>query len=117
MPCRQARELLGKNYIIGISCQNNLHLAKNASLDGADYVALGSVYKTRTKKRVSRISIPRLNDICEQIHLPVVAIGGINIHNISEIKSSMASMAAISSALFESKDLKKISTFLVKHIQ
>ena len=112
MPCGQARKLLGKNYIIGISCQDNLHLAKNASLDGADYIALGSVYKTRTKTGVSRISIPKLNYICDQIHLPVVAIGGINIHNISEVKSSKATMAAISSALYESKDLKKFLPFL-----
>ena len=50
MDCKNAREILGKNFSIGISCNNSIELAKKAKIDGADYVAFGPAFNSKTKK-------------------------------------------------------------------
>ena len=47
---KNAREILGKNFSIGISCNNSIELAKKAKIDGADYVAFGPAFNSKTKK-------------------------------------------------------------------
>ena len=113
--CSKARRILGKKYIIGISCNDSLSLAIEAQNNGANYIAIGSIFKTDTKVNVSSSSLKRLNQIAMKIDLPIAAIGGINKKNIGKIKDSSASMAAICSSLYKNTDLTKSAKFFIKN--
>ena len=116
MPCVKARKLLGKEYIIGISCHNNLQLSLKAIQEGADYIAIGSIFKSKTKPLAIKASIEEMNHISKNINKPVIAIGGINKKNIHKIKNSLAKMAAISKTLYQGQETKKITEYLIKNI-
>ena len=100
-----ARKIL-KNKIIGVTCHNSIKLAKNASLGGANYIALGAFFKTRTKKVTHKVNIKSLNKIKKLINLPVVAIGGINDKNYKKLLLNKADFLAISSYIWNNKRLK-----------
>ena len=114
---KKARQILGPNSLIGISCQNNLNLALKAQAEGANYVAIGSVYETKTKKSTVKASLPELYNIVESILIPVVAIGGINSQNIKNLARTNVDMFAISSGLFKTKDCNKTAKSLLKLIK
>ena len=107
----KARTLLGPKAIIGISCQNNLELALKAQAQGANYVAFGSIYQTKSKNNVVYSSIEELRSFVRGVKIPCAAIGGINITNLNEVQTSGIDMFAISSGLFEDeKTIDKIIT-------
>lgn len=116
MSCIKARKLLGKEYIIGISCHNDLQLSLKAIQESADYIAIGSIFKSKTKPLALKVSIEEMNYICKNINKPVIAIGGINNKNIHQIQNSLAKMAAISKALYQSQKTKEITECLIKKI-
>ena len=101
----KARKIL-KNKIIGITCKNSIKLAKNAVLNGANYVALGAFYKTRTKRNFIKAEIKTLNKIKKSINIPVVAIGGINEKNYKNLLLNKADFLAISGYVWKNKKLK-----------
>ena len=111
-PYKEARNLLGSNSIIGISCQNNLELAFRAQSDGANYVAFGRVFKTESKNNVLHCPLEDLTSFVKEIKIPSAAIGGINLSNFLEVKNSGVDMLAISSGLFLEDDISKLSTLL-----
>ena len=111
-PYKEARNLLGSNSIIGISCQNNLELAFKAQSEGANYVAFGSVFKTESKNNVLHCPLEDLTSFVKEIKIPSAAIGGINLGNFLEVKNSGVDMLAISSGLFFEDDISKLSTLL-----
>ena len=93
--CNEARNILGSDPIIGISCQNNLELALRAQHEGADYVAFGSIFKTSTKKDVVYCSLEDLKDFVKKIEISSVAIGGINLSSFHEVKRSGVDMLSL----------------------
>ncbi len=95
-----------KNKIIGVTCHNSIKLAKNASLNGANYIALGAFYKSRTKKVIYKANIKTLSKIKKIINLPVVAIGGINEKNYKNLLLNKADFLAISGYVWNNKKLK-----------
>ena len=101
----KARKIL-KNKIIGITCKNSIKLAKNALLNGANYVALGAFYKTRTKRKFIKAEIKTLNKIKKSINIPVVAIGGINEKNYKNLLLNKADFLAISGYIWNNKKYK-----------
>ena len=101
----KARKIL-KNKIIGITCKNSIKLAKNAVLNGANYVALGAFYKTRTKRNFIKAEIKTLNKIKKSINIPVVAIGGINEKNYKNLLLNKADFLAISGYIWNNKKFK-----------
>ena len=101
MPCFEARDILGPTPIIGISCQSDLKLALKAVEEGANYVAFGSIFPSKTKKSPVLSSLNDLNYLASRVNVPIVAVGGINRRNIKKIKLSGAEMFGISSGLFE----------------
>tara|TARA_Y100000768_G_C23689684_1_gene546246 strand:+ start:38 stop:655 length:618 start_codon:yes stop_codon:yes gene_type:complete len=105
MNLTEAKKIL-KNKIIGITCHNSLKLAEKASLNGANYIALGAFNKTRTKKVLYRASIKTLNKIKRSINLPVVAIGGINEKNYRNLLLNNADFLAISGYVWNNKKFK-----------
>tara|TARA_B100002051_G_C16573338_1_gene553791 strand:+ start:124 stop:741 length:618 start_codon:yes stop_codon:yes gene_type:complete len=100
-----ARKIL-KNKIIGVTCHNSIKLAKIASSGGANYIALGAFFKTRTKKITRKANIKSLIKIKKLINLPIVAIGGINERNYKKLLLNKADFLAISSYIWNNKKCK-----------
>ena len=107
MNIKKAKKIL-KNKYIGITCHNSLRLAKIASLNGANYVAVGAFYKTKTKKIIHKANIKVLKKIKKSVNLPVVAIGGINEKNYKNLLLNKADFLAISSYIWNNKKFKPI---------
>ena len=85
MPVKEARRLIGPDMILGVSAQT-VEQAVKAQKDGADYLGVGAVFPTGTKKDADDVSFSTLRDICLAVDIPVVAIGGISKNNIFRMK-------------------------------
>ena len=107
MAIKDAKKIL-KNKIIGVTCHNSIKLARKALLDGADYIALGSFYKTRTKKVIYEANITTLNKIKKSIKIPVVAVGGINKENYKYLLLNKADFLAISGYIWKNKKFEPL---------
>ncbi|MCR5217486.1 thiamine phosphate synthase [Treponema sp.] len=112
----KARQLLGKDKIIGVSAQT-LEEALEAQENGADYLGVGAVFNTSTKDDAIYVSPESLKEICSKVKIPVVAIGGINQQNLSLLKKSGIAGAAIISAIFSAPDIKEACSNLLKKIK
>ena len=91
----RARKIL-KDKIIGITCHNSIKLAKKALMNGANYIAVGTFYKTRTKKVKFKANTSILRKIKNLSDNPIVAIGGINEKNYKKLLLNKANFLAIS---------------------
>ena len=100
-----ARKIL-KNKIIGVTCHNSIKLCKIALSGGADYIALGAFFKTKTKKVTHKANIKSLIKIKKLINLPVVVIGGINDKNYKKLLLNKADFLAISGYIWNNKKFK-----------
>ena len=105
MNIKKAKKIL-KKKIIGVTCHNSIKLAKKALIDGADYIALGAFYKSKTKKTIYKAHIKTLINIKKSTNLPVVAIGGINAKNYKNLLLNKADFLAISGYIWNNKKLK-----------
>ncbi|NOQ89509.1 MAG: thiamine phosphate synthase [Gammaproteobacteria bacterium] len=110
-----AREQLGSDAIIGISCYNDLTLAIDAEKNSADYVAFGTMFSSPTKPDAANASPKIIIEAKQRINIPVCAIGGITKENIQQVTQSGADMAAVISDLFSSKDIKNTAITLSRH--
>lgn len=113
IPADKAREILGKDKIIGISVQT-VEDALLAQKKGADYLGVGAVFSTSTKLDASDVSFETLREICIAVSIPVVAIGGINKDNILQLKGSGIDGVAVVSAIFAQKDIANATRELVE---
>jgi thiamine-phosphate pyrophosphorylase len=102
---REARIALPRG-IIGASCYADLDRARRAVADGADYVAVGSVFASATKPAAVRAPLALLGEARAATGLPVVAIGGIDAANAAQAIAAGAAMVAVISALFEAPDVR-----------
>ena len=96
---RDIRAMIGSDKILGISA-GTVEEAVAAEQAGADYIGVGAIFGTSTKKNARNITMDRLNEIVEAVEIPVVAIGGINATNISELAGSKVDSVAVVSAIF-----------------
>ena len=103
----QARNRLGLNRTIGVSCYNDLERARTAQTGGADYVAFGSFFLSPTKPAAVRASMSLLRDAKAELKLPVVAIGGINKDNAATLIAAGVDSLALISGLFDSNEIEK----------
>lgn len=115
IPASAARKLIGENKILGISA-GNLADAKAAKADGADYLGVGAVFPTSTKKDAEFIGTDILKEIKEEIKLPIVGIGGIQNHNIAALYGSEIDGVAVVSAIMGSSDPEDAARELKKHV-
>lgn len=102
-----ARKLLGKDAIIGISCYNSLERALAAEQQGANYVAFGAMFASSTKPNATRASLELLREAKTQLNIPIVAIGGISLHNAADVVDAGANALAVINALFDEPDIQK----------
>ena len=101
----KAKKIL-KNRIIGISCHNSIRLAKKALMNGANYIAVGAFYKTKTKKVKFRAKPSILRKIKKLSDNPIVAIGGINEKNYKKLLLNKANFLAISGYIWNNNKYK-----------
>ncbi len=85
IPLRNAREVTPGNFIIGYST-HSFKQAVKAWEDGADYIGIGPVFATPTKQDYIPIGLKTVEQVIKSIKIPVVAIGGLNLKNISQLK-------------------------------
>jgi len=103
----KARKIL-KNKIIGITCHNSINLAKRAIKGGADYLAFGAFYQSKTKIVKYRASLKILESVKKITPLPIVAIGGIKLNNYKKLLLNKANFLAISSYIWNNKKYKPL---------
>lgn len=118
LPASLVRKLIGSDKILGVSV-HNLDEARSAETDGANYLGVGAMFATNTKDDADNISFNKLNDICKNVKIPVVAIGGINCDNICQFKNINIAGVAVVSAIMKANDItaatKKLITELEKN--
>lgn len=97
---RHAREYLGQHRLIGSSCYRSIPAAIQASKLGADYVAFGRMFPSRTKPDALRCNLSILRKAKKICALPICAIGGIDRNNVQHIISAGADMVAVTDSVF-----------------
>lgn len=118
---RDIRSIIGEDKILGISA-GTVEEAVAAEKAGADYIGVGAVFGTSTKKNARNLTVEKLREIRSAVSIPVVAIGGINGENLMELKGSGVDGVAVVSAIFAAEDpgrataqLRKLSREMVAH--
>ena len=100
---RNIRSMIGPDKILGISA-GTVEEAIAAEKAGADYIGVGAVFVTSTKKNARNMSIDCLKEIVDSVNIPVVAIGGINANNMMELAGSKIDGIAVVSAIFAAEN-------------
>jgi len=101
----RAREILGPQAIIGVTCHAALELAEKAQRAGASYVAFGRFFPSLSKPEASAANLEVLTRARKQLALPIAAIGGINQDNAAEVMAAGADLLAVINYLFSTKDV------------
>ena len=105
IPVQQVRQLIGRDKIIGLSTHSPAEYNKAIEL-GADYIGVGPIFATQTKKDVcAPVGYEYLNFAAKEQRIPFVAIGGIKLHNIAEVAQNGARCAAIVSEIVGADDV------------
>ena len=112
MPCDVTRRLIGEDKILGVSAAT-VDEAKKAEKDGADYIGTGAVFPTATKDDAPSITKEGLKEVVDSISIPVVAIGGINLENASQLKDTGIAGISVVSAIMSAENPKKASQELL----
>lgn len=105
MEAGDVREKLGPDKIIGVSART-VEQAVLAEKRGADYLGVGAVFPTTSKADAGEVDYETLRAICEAVHIPVIAIGGISKENVMELAGSGVCGIAVISAIFAQKDIE-----------
>lgn len=121
MSAKDVRKIIGNDMILGVSAQT-VEQAVEAVENGADYLGVGAVFSTSTKLDADSVSFDTLKDICENVAVPVVAIGGISEYNILKLKGSGIDGVALVSSIFAIENiteacrkLKKLSEEMIEN--
>jgi thiamine-phosphate pyrophosphorylase len=104
LPVSVVRKIIGEDKIIGISA-GTLEEALQGQKDGADYLGVGAMYATGTKKDANPTSMEELKKIRENVSLPIVVIGGINEERVRDFKDTGIDGLAIVSAIIAQEDI------------
>lgn len=105
IPCAAARKILGRDKIIGVSAALPEE-ARQAELDGADYLGVGAVFSTSTKSDTRPVTPEVIRQIRAAVDIPFVAIGGINKNNIPQLYGLGINGAAVVSAVAAQQDIE-----------
>ena len=108
---REARERLGRDAQIGVTCHDSRHLAMEAGEAGADYVAFGAFFPTTTKQ-VKHQAMPDLLSWWQELmEIPCVAIGGITPENCGDLVRAGADFLAVSGAVWNGDEAEAVRAF------
>jgi len=112
---KTARKLLGYSKIMGISASNEIDIS-NALKEGCDYIGIGPVFETATKKNKKPIGIEKIKTLTKDLNIPWFAIGGVKKNNISYLKSNGIKKVALVSQLMNSEDPKEDAIMILKEL-
>ena len=104
MQAQDVRKLIGSDKVLGVSVQT-VEQAITAQNAGADYLGVGAVFPTGTKDDAIEVDLATLQDICQHVDIPIVAIGGINQENLLQLKGSGIDGIAVVSAIMAGEDI------------
>ena len=108
---REARDELGRDAQIGVTCHASRHLALEAGEAGADYVAFGAFFPSATKETEHRAELDLLEWWHEMVEIPSVAIGGITPENCAPLVKAGADFLAVSGAVWSGDEVSAIKAF------
>lgn len=108
---REARDRLGRDAQIGVTCHNSRHLAMEAGEAGADYVAFGAFFPTSTKEVEHTAELETLTWWQNVFELPCVAIGGITPENCGALVRAGADFIAVSGAVWNGDEAAAVKAF------
>jgi len=112
LPIPIARKLLGDDKIIGCSVAS-VEEALSFQVQGADYLGVGAVFPTATKRGTEKVGLEDLRGIKSAVHIPVVAIGGINAENTKRVMETGVDGVAVVSAIMDQADIRKAAQRLL----
>lgn len=115
-PVAQIRRRAGKGFLIGATAKT-MEQARLAEQSGADYLGVGAVFPSPTKKAAIRITNEQLHAICTSVSIPTVAIGGISLSNAAELQGGGMDGIAVVSAIFGAEDIRQAAAELKKKAQ
>jgi thiamine-phosphate pyrophosphorylase len=115
LPLPVVRRELPIDKIVGCSVTTPVQATK-AQNEGVDYIAVGSIFATTTKREATVVGVDMLKQLKRVISTPLVAIGGINQHNIGEVVAAGADAVAVISAVLGEKDVRGVVQKLVEKI-
>ena len=101
-----ARRALGPGRILGVTCGNDLVRARQAVALGADYVAFGRLFASRTKPDAPPASLTTVRQAAQSLSVPVCAIGGILPEHLPEVSATGAQLIAVIEGIFGSNDIE-----------
>jgi thiamine-phosphate pyrophosphorylase len=107
----EARERLGREAQIGVTCHASRHLAMQAGEDGADYVAFGAFFPSETKQTEHRADTELLEFWSSVFEIPCVAIGGITPANCAPLVAAGADFLAVSQAVWSGDEAAAVAAF------
>jgi thiamine-phosphate pyrophosphorylase len=116
LPALEARKLVGPELIVGVST-HNVAQARQAVLDGADYVGIGPVFPSKTKPRDFLPGLPAAKEVAGAIKIPAIAIAGIDGGNVDDVLATGVSGVAVSSAVIGCADVKNAARELKGRIE
>ena len=107
-----ARQLLSDGQLLGRSC-SSLEQALQADQEGVDYIAVGALFSTSTKRDTTAVTLEQLREIRKRVARPLVAIGGINSDNAARVLDSGVDAICVGSAITKSVSPKSVSVTLM----
>ncbi len=114
---QDARQSLGEQAIIGYSCYADIDRGFNAQQQDADYLAFGSVFASSTKPDASRVSMKTLREVCSQLSLPIIAIGGILAKDCPKLLICGVDSVAVVSGLFSHSNIRSAAESYANHFR
>lgn len=106
LPAAVVRSIIGEDKIVGVSA-TNLSEAKQAVLDGADYLGVGAMYQTDTKTDAQTVTMEELKAIRSAVDVPVVVIGGINQNTMNNFKGMGIDGLAVVSVVIAAENIEQ----------
>src|SRR5205807_7581535 len=105
LPVIEARKLVGSAMIVGVST-HRIEQARQAVLDGADYIGVGPFFRSSTKPRDFVAGPEYAREVSATIGIPAVAIAGITPENVDEVLATGIRSVAVSSAVIGAEDVQ-----------
>lgn len=104
MLAQDVRRVIGPDKILGVTAKT-VKQAITAQAAGADYLGSGAVFGSATKTNAKPMSLELLKEICGSVSIPVVAIGGICLHNLAQLEGTGICGAAVVSGIFSARNI------------
>lgn len=116
MNADEVRKKLGQDKIVGVTART-VEQALLAQKNGADYLGVGAVFGSTTKQDAVPLSKEVLQEICQSVSIPVVAIGGIHAGNVMELAETGIDGVAVVSGIFASEDIEQAARGLRQQVE